>query len=1140
VTPDFVPPIFATNRPSQGESVADAVNNLLEAVHSTYDEQPELLLATAYINPQGWVLIADEVERVERVRLLLGAVPDEGQRRKIEAGERIVFEPVAEHHLGEMVVERDLLGFTLESDAHAKRLIRWLESKDEDGQPRVEVRRLTTAFLHGKAFIVDHPTRPAVLSGSSNLTLAGLKWNRELNIGYPKDVRADLVLGWFEEQWVEAEPFDLAAVYEERWSPHEPETVFFRMLYELYGANPIDQIVETESQTTEFQKDGIARARRILGELGGVLVCDEVGLGKTFIAGDIIREFSKRNRQKVLVVVPAALKNSTWEPFLRQQDLISNRVEVVTYDELRLGTHRAVHESVLDDYALVVVDEAHNLRNAATQRAEALLRIVRSENPTQVLLLTATPVNNSLRDLSSLLGYFLRNDSVFAPIGIPSVKGYIREAENREPDTLSPEHLFDLMDKVAVRRTRRFIKTHYRNDTIINNRGECVQIEFPASEVERLDYQLDDGADELVDAVVAALQVRTEEDLVLRSDRGSVEGRLTMARYAPSFYLKTGDDEQRGWQLANAGLLRSTLLKRMESSTTALIDTLELLLRSQMAFVRALDEGYVLRGEALRGFLETEKEDVKEFFDKVADLYSEKEQVSHSSNYDIDLLRCDVEHDIKIITHLYNWAKLRRIGGPDDKLDVLVERLQEIAAGAERPTADELTESEKRKVVIFSTYSATVKQVHEDLSKAIESADPDSPLLAYKGRLAPYIIGAAGSMTQTARAEVIANFCPRTAGELRDNGEPASDDLYDIVITTDVLAEGVNLQQAGHMVNYDLPWNPMKLVQRHGRIDRIGSPHKRIQIDCFFPAENLDSLLNLEETLQRKIAYANAAVGAGQVLPGQQADPAIEILHHDARQQIEELRAENPILFETGGGTEALSGEEYRRRLSLKLKSTQGADPILYLPHGAGSGFTSPKIRQTGYIFCAKIGDHPTPWFRFVAADPNHWDPLYVNEKPWIDNDTLTCLIAADPGTTEPAPRHIDDLALQNVFAAWEHAQKHIYEGWDYLTDQANLDPQLEKPVREAISLIEESRSFSDDRKDRYKATLNGSWDSDIVRDLRAIVRDETTDEEKVDKIRDFIKENGLQPQKRPTPLPPVRKEDIRVICWMAVGPPDA
>jgi hypothetical protein len=1134
------PPVFATNHPERGETVAHEINRLLRGLRDSLAAPADLAMATAYINPQGFGLIADEVEMVPRVRLLLGAEPDEPFRRRVERGEDVSFDAIAAAHHEGLQTERDLLGFTLEADAAARRLVAWLRSRENQTEARVEVRRHTKGFLHGKAFIAEHGKLPAVLAGSSNLTLAGLSLNRELNLGYPSGQYTELVIDWFDELWDDSEPFDLAALYEERWQPHSPWIVFLRMLLEMYGLEGDDGDERIGLPVTGFQRDGIRRSIRILNELNGVLVCDEVGLGKTFIAGEVIRMVSQRDRQKVLVVVPAALRDSTWLPFLRRYDLVSSRVEVVTYDELRLGKHRAVKN--LDDYAFVVIDEAHNLRNANTLRAEAVMELLWGEHPKKVMLLTATPVNNSLRDLHTLVSYFVRNDAQFASIGIPSVADYIAAAQALDPNTLSPEHLFGLMDKVAVRRTRRFIKKEYANDLILDNRGQLVPIVFPTPVVNRVRYELDPAADELTRQVIHALRVSDDEELVIRSGTNRDPSRLSLARYAPSVYANGADIDQ--LQITNVGLLRSGLLKRLESSTAALVATLERLVVSHKAFLQGLKAGVVITGDALREYVSSDSDDLEAFLAALDERRGG--DVDDAAAYDVAALQRDVELDITLLQHLLGLARDRYASGPDAKVLELLEQLTDIATEAERPDPQAASSGDRRKVVVFSTYTDTIVELHRALEDAIDAADPESPLAVYRGRIAPPIYGARGGSAQDERADAIARFCPMTAGELRDDGSPVNEDGFDILVTTDVLAEGVNLQQAGRMINFDLPWNPMKLVQRHGRIDRIGSPHPREFIGCFFPATNLERFLNIEETLQRKIAYANAAVGAGQVLPDQVADPNVEVLFEDTRNQILDLYDENALLLEEAGGTGALSGEEFRRRLARAMEDTYTRSVVEGLPFGSGSGFVSKRVRQAGYVFCARIGEHEAPWFRFVAADPTSWapldrtDPATGERVPWIDDDTLTCLSASDPGDDHASEQVLSDVASVQVFQAWERARDDIHTTWSRLTDWANLEPKIERALRDAIQLVADRGGFlGHEAQSDLMARLNGRWERAIVRSVREIVRDEDLSEaERVTALRTFVADAGLPIPEVAEPLPPVRPDDIRVVCWMAVTPP--
>jgi superfamily II DNA or RNA helicase len=1131
VTKKPFPPVFATNRPASGETVADEVNRMMKGLREDLVVPPNLALATAYINPQGFALIADEVALAPKVRILLGAEPDEPLQRRIDAGEIPSFESVAAEYEQGLRRERDLVGFDVKSDAAARALVAWLRYAEVGEPPRVEVRRFTKGFLHGKAFIAEHPRLSAVLAGSSNLTLAGLSWNRELNLGYPSGEYTGLVINWFNELWEESEPFDLAALYEARWSPHSPWLVFLRMLHELYGSGKPVGDERLGLNVTEFQRDGIIRSLRILEELDGVLVCDEVGLGKTFIAGEVVRRVSQENRQKVLIVVPAALKDSTWGPFLRKYDLISARVEVVTFDDLRNGTKREVQN--LDDYALVIIDEAHNLRNANTLKAESVRALLGGEFPKKVMLLTATPVNNSLKDLHTLIAYFVKNDAQFAANGIPSIGQYIARAQKQDPETLSPEHLFDLMDKVAVRRTRRFIKTQYPNEMIVANNGELIPIEFPTPTVKRLSYELDIDSDGIVGKVIHALKVSDDEELVIRAGTNRDPSRLSLARYAPSLYALGNDID--ALQITNVGLLRSGLLKRLESSTAALVATLTRLVQSHKAFIQGLDAGYVMTGDVLREYVNSEFDDLDEFLEDFDDLTGD--QVQPAADYDVVALRRDVELDLELLEELTSLASARLKQGADSKTEELLAHLETIAAEAQRPSPHGLSDSDRRKIVIFTTYTDTAVELHKRLEEGLRSAAKGSSLTDYRKRLAPPVFGARGGTSQEERARTLAGFAPMTAGEVREDGSPVSKDIYDIIVTTDVLAEGVNLQQAGRMVNYDLPWNPMRLVQRHGRIDRIGSPHKSVVIGCFFPAKNVDELLKLEETLQRKIAYANAAIGVGYVVPDQKANPDVEVLFHDAVKDIKDLYDENATLLIEGGGGGALSGEEFRRRLSRAFQDSYLRGEVLGLPYGSGSGYVSTRINQSGYVFCVKVGAHEQPWFRFVAADNETWEPLIKQDgTPAINDDTLKCLMAADPGDREDT-QVLSDAAATKVFDAWTLARADVHREWSKLTDWANLQPQIEKALRDAVDLVMVHGGFlSPDVQGDLANRLNGKWERGVVKAVRDIIRaEDKTDAEKVRALLDYVTEAGLPMPIPPQPLPPVRIEDVRVICWMAV-----
>jgi hypothetical protein len=574
----------------------------------------------------------------------------------------------------------------------------------------------------------------------------------------------------------------------------------------------------------------------------------------------------------------------------------------------------------------------------------------------------------------------------------------------------------------------------------------------------------------------------------------------------------------------------------MESSTQALIVTVERLAAAHEAFLEALKRGKVLIGDALNAYAQGEVDELDELLASDPDL---AEQSTDASDYDVAALRSHVNHDLVVLKSIAVSAKSFHKKNLDDKVQVLLGRLEENAKNALKRGSQELTESERRKVLVFSTYTDTVNDIHARVVDAVNKAKSSSPLAGYKGRIAPAISGSRGGREQREKADTLAGFCPRTAGPIDDKGKPKSKDLYDVLITTDVLSEGVNLQQAGRVINYDLPWNPMRLVQRHGRIDRIGSPHKRVDIGCFFPSDRFEEYLAMEDILQRKIAYANAAIGTGEVIPGQRANPRIEVVLDDSKKAIRELHNGNPHIFMDGTGGAALSGEEYRRRLSKALRDEPLKAAVLRLPFGSGSGIVSSRARHRGYVFCARMGDFHEPWFVFVPCDAVTGMPLVGDDqKVVLEYDTLTCLMLADPGDNT-VEQKIDQLATDKVFDAWKEAREAMHQEWILLADPRNLQPQLEKPLRDAVALVRSGvAKLSPAEQLDLEQRLNGRWERSIVRRTREIMNDSKLNPaKKVLALRDMAKQFGLQPRPPAKPLPHVDIEDVQLVTWMAVVP---
>lgn len=1143
-------PLVPRNNPAEGETVGGAIRAMISSIREIKADA-EISIATAYINPAGFAVLAEELKGGSKVRLLIGAEPEFEAEQALYAqsaqASRKINEALQSHEAW-MAAERDVSGFTREAVQAAKDMVAWLEGADSSA-PIVEVRKYPHGFLHGKTFMIEAGPMSAAISGSSNFTKAGLTSNAELNLatsGIHGHVSG--INDWFEHYWAESEEYDLASLYKSQWEEHKPWTIFIRMLNELYGSG----VKEDEAPAgmlglTNFQRDGVARMQRLLAENGGVLVADEVGLGKSYLAGEVIKTVTEINRQKAVIVCPAAIKASMWDPFLLKHDFKRN-VMVYSYEQIRNRLNEPVQpaedatagekneykdkkrewnkfQDEINDYSLIVIDEAHNLRNARTGRAEALDKLILSgKYPKQVVLLTATPVNNSLSDLETLIKYFVRDDGRFANIGIPSIREYIQRAQDTDPENLTPEHLFDLMDQVAVRRTRKFVKDNYANDKIIGQNGEEQTIKFPTARSHRIDYALDDAGEALVDAMIEALEDPSEHK------SGREAKYLTLARYTPSHYRL--DKKEQAGQRANVGLLRSALLKRLESSPAALQNTLTKLASAHATFLRGCEQGWVIVGTALSELTNADDDDfldILEDFDKDA-----RKDIEPIDQYRIDELVEAVKKDKILLDELIQLAKNAN-EDKTPKFDEFLKLLESVVEKSEKPDAMGISSGDRRKVLVFSTFADTIIDIHTKLTAALGSGKYPK-LDAYRDRLAPPILGTyastfkagqAGGVDQGGRAATIAGFAPKTAGEYKD-GVPIDDDEYDILLTTDVLAEGVNLQQAGRIINFDLPWNPMRIVQRHGRVDRIGSVHDYVDLDLFFPAEKLDDMLRLEATLQRKLAQAHAAVGEHiEVLASNRKQTQV-ILHDKSMKKMDDF-------LNSRGGANAISGEEFRRRLYKYLLGVGENPSVLSLPYGAGSGFANPKIGISGYVFCAKIAKHEKPWFRFVQADENWQVAKGDDGQPRLSDESLTCLIAADPANSDTA-RALSDIAYSGAFEAWSVAQQDILTKWNHLADPKNLGGKAPTSFVNAATLVMDDGDFLGGTVQMETALrLKAVPAPRVERQVGKILRSDSSKNSKIVEIISVLDEFGITAPPRPVVLPHVTSEEIQLVAWIAV-----
>jgi hypothetical protein len=1082
-------PEFIDNQ--AGRTLANALHDLAASAGGV---RADLDIATAYFNLAGFIAVADVIESRPAFRLLLGAEPESPLNAERAGGPQgLAARHGVEDLEGQLAHERDALPFSRQTAQDVLRLSKLLHS---DG---VEVRRYVERFLHGKAYLFRGE---GVIAGSANFTRGGLQHNRELDIvQYQPNVVA-LAEAWFDDLWEHAEDYRerlveiITARDAQTWTPHD---VYLRALLELYE-DDVDLLVDDDGDgytpgepggvtLTDFQRHGFRRALKIIERFDGVLVGDGVGLGKSFIGSELLDHYVNREGLRALVIVPAALRDSFWVTHLRERNVAG---QVLSYQELaaeaQLGGDRKTLSLDKDAYRFVLVDEAHAFRNPDTDQYAALSRLMGGARK-KLCLMTATPVNNSIHDLYHQLMLFARHTARFAAIGIPDLAAYFQHAEQAAASGDSASAMFGLIDATSVRRTRRFIQRNYPNARLFDK-----PISFPTAVLRTQRYELDAAYPGLFGSVA------------------QVVDDLTLARYRPDDYRLDGESDSRARGLA--GLLRTSLLKRFESSVDAFRLTLRKMIEAHEAFFVGLNQGVV----AVPGTHRPRGSEADDPAELARALGSEERPLAE---YRADALRDDVEADLERLRGLLTAVADASIDD-DPKLEALAEVLRE-RLGPE-------------KAIIFTYYADTAAWIERALI-----ADP-----ARFGERNWVTVTGTRDDSPAERLRKVHAFCPKTTIEETGRAEVAPTDEKDLLITTDVLAEGQNLQQARYIINYDIPWNPMRLVQRNGRIDRLGSPFagQEIYLYNLFPAGELDAMLDLYARLLRKISYANVSVG--MEAPVFEDAAAVERNFAETSETIRAVAGEDVrVLEEAEAQLDAFSGEEFRMELRAAL-AAQRLHELRQMPHGAGSGFrdeTLPEGTQ-GVFFGVRLLLGPRA--DSSEADERAWRYIDVAEpdKPITDELKILARIRCAEGT----PRELPEGAEMTLYDLWSSVQDDILREFARRMDPALAASRVPASQTWAIELLADQAAGLAERDVRASMVRDAGAAlsvprSPLVRRRLSALRGELRDGDLAPiaaalRVLEIVEGEGLRPvedtasTKAQVNLTPER---VRLICFQVI-----
>lgn len=1050
--------------------------------------EPRMDVVTAFFNLKGLEALEPEIQRLVRLRLLLGKEQDAA----FVVGERLRAEL-------EYAITR--------GEASTHEVTRWkafLESST------VEIREYRETFVHGKAYILHGVPALGSLGivGSSNFTGAGLAENLELNAVLKQSSAVSELSSWFEALWSRARDYkdELLKTFECFTRSYTPYEIYIKVVYEALRDQLAQDLEEKDGQPSpialaDFQQDGYLAAREILDNYGGVLIADSVGLGKTYLALRLLDDYAYRERQPALIVSPAAVADTVWRPLLRQFAIPH---ELVTME--RISQREFPSDKYAERFQVIVVDESHNFRNPRTNRFSNLLRIITGKNPEKkVILLTATPVNNTVFDLYHQLRLITRDNRRFLlSAGIPDLEEYFRRAEEKQ------EALYEILEALAVRRSRHFIRTHYPEAEIMGQK-----IRFPERELHTVRYSLKDtyGPDlyqEIAEAIenlsLAPYQLDTYRLDFIRARKAlgekfqffgeSEEEGEKLIQNLQSVLGWSQEQAQEfvmtiGRQTALAHILRVLYLKRLESSIEALHISLSRLHGFLSLFLQALKKGRLLGSKEyrdyerwLQSFLaedvdeEGNEKDVEAFLSSLSPL--------SPSEYDTKSITSAVQDDLARLEKILEKLAQKRA---DSKLKKLKELL----------VSPQLVD---QKVVIFSYFKDTVRYLYRELIE-------DRELLSRLGYERERVAIVDSDVSPKERYTIVARFAPMASG----NGNALPEERIDILISTDILSEGQNLQDASIVINYDLHWNPVRMVQRVGRLDRIGSPHETIHVYNFFPEEELEELLGLLARLQEKLNAINRTVGLDASILGEVPHPMdFNILRRvkdeDAR-TLEELEEESELTV----------GEFLKHDLLRFLKEL-GEERLRRIPLGVGTVRRGADKNPRGF-FAA---------FRNPASNQHYW-LFYDRERERIIERRLEAIQPIRSQPHEEAVPFPEDFDPQPLI---KKLRKHLFNRIRAAEVTPEKLPSIQRQIVNWLHALPPSATRNQLLQYFEARALTGP-DFNELRNLWR-ERSKWSPEDWLQRLKDFAESHPHPPaETRPHTFAPSEEKALECIAWMLV-----
>lgn len=903
--------------------------------------------AVGYFFLSGFEPLRNELKNVGEIRLLIGNTTNYQTLEQLSEGYKrleLVEEAANQVKFIKRTDESRNVKATAENLKEAVSLMDQTDGNEEllvtvaslIEQKKLKVKVFTKGRLHAKAYIFDYKQdgryeKGIGIVGSSNLSLSGISHNSELNVVVHGEDNHTELSRWFDELWEDSKDFDESLMAELRasWAlaPVRPYDIYMKTLHELVR----DRLEEGEaadilwddeitSKLADFQRVAVRQAVQIIREYSGAFVSDVVGLGKSFIGAAIVKHFERTDHARPLIICPATLVDM-WESYNEVYDLNARVLSMgFLREEEEAGRNILLDDIKYRDRDFVLVDESHNFRHHTTQRYE-ILQAYLSAGRKRCVFLTATPRNKAVTDVYNQIKLFHPDDKTDLPIDPQDLKKFFGLIEKDQ------RRLQDLLVHILIRRTRNHILKWYGFDSETHQPVDPNQFEayrsgkrrayvmvggrhqfFPKRELETIEYSIEKTYNGLYQKLRGYLGRPKNQQ------HNATSKELKYARYALWEYVIPERQKRHPYlDLHRAGaslhgLMRALLFKRFESSVYAFRETLKRMIRIHDTFLKSLGKGIVPAGDDAQNILyESDKFDEADLYDALTEA-SEKYKID---DFDKAKLVRDVEHDFELLKEMLGHVN-DITPEKDAKLQTLFKWLDKRA----------LSEG---KLLIFTQYADTARYLSENLNPGARDNEIE---VIYSG--------------DKSKAKVVGRFAPKANPDYKF---PKGEVEIRLLIATDVLSEGLNLQDGHKMINYDLHWNPVRLIQRFGRIDRIGSENEVVWGYNFLPETELERTLGLQAALHNRIQEIHDTIGEdAQILD------KTEQLNEEAMYAIYEKKTDQLSLFEEEGegSLDLNEAEEIMRQ--LRRENPAEFERIEQLSDGIRTG----KISSTGggFVFC--------------------------------------------------------------------------------------------------------------------------------------------------------------------------------------------